>query len=80
MPYVCPGEIDTSGSGVGMGMAAQMKCPYMIVRNTDTVCEMDRKNLIMQFNGRRRETQYKVLEVKIHTKKVFGLFLLCIPP
>ena len=69
MPYVCPGEIDTSGSGVGMGMAAQMKCPYMIVRNTDTVCEMDRKNLIMQFNGRRRETQYLVLEFKIYYQK-----------
>ena len=49
MPYVCPGEIDTSGSGVGMGMAAQMKCPYMIVRNTDTVCEMDRKILTINF-------------------------------
>ena len=43
MPYVCPGEIDSSASGVNMGMAAQMKCPYMIVRNTDTICEMDRK-------------------------------------
>ena len=43
MPYVCPGEMDETASGVGMAMAAQMKCPYMIVRNTDTVCEMNRK-------------------------------------
>ena len=49
MPYVCPGEIDTTASGINHGMAAQMKCPYMIVRNTDTVCEMDRKILTIDF-------------------------------
>ena len=49
MPYVCPGEIDETANGVNTAMAAQMKCPYMIVRNTDTVCEMERKIYQIKF-------------------------------
>ena len=37
MPYVCGGEMDESQI---MGMGPEMKCAFMVVRDTDTVCEM----------------------------------------
>ena len=38
MPYICGGEMDESQI---MSMSNEMKCPHMVVRDTDTVCQMD---------------------------------------
>ena len=38
MPYICGGEFATNL--IGQSMNTEMKCPFMIVRDTDTVCEM----------------------------------------
>ena len=38
MPYICGGEMD---EGQIMSMSMEMKCPHMVVRDTDTVCQMD---------------------------------------